>query len=443
MSNDDLARKVAADFPRLQGILEDLVRIPSVSAPGFDPADVERSAVAVARLLDEAGMESRLLTVDGAHPAAFGQLQGPDGAPTMLLYAHHDVQPPGPAGEWATSPFEPTVSDGRLYGRGASDDKAGIVMHLGALAAHDGAPPLTVKVFAEGEEEISSAHMPEYLDAYGDLLQADMIVIADVGNVKTGVPTLTTSLRGLADCVVEVRVLDKAVHSGDGGVVPDALMAMSRLLASLHDDDGTVAVPGRVRRDIDFDLISEDDYRADHAVRDGVETIGHGTVASRIWLQPSISILALDAPPVAEAINQLVPVARAKVSMRLAPGDDAAAATRALVEHLQAHAPWGVEVDIRPGAPGQPMKLATSGSAYAAYRTAFQEVWGAPTVEAGSGGTIPFVAELAARYPHASILLTGAGDHRSSPHAPNESVSLDELQRATLAEAFALRLLAE
>lgn len=444
--HDDLASAVAAHLPRLRRSLEDLVRIPSVSAAGYDPAQVRRSAAATAELLREAGLrEVRLLEINGAHPAVFGEMPGPQGAPTVLLYAHHDVQPPGPAAEWSiANAFEPAERDGRLYGRGAGDDKAGIIVHLGAVLAHEGRPPVRVKVLVEGEEEIGSRHLEDFLAQYHELLAADVIVIADSANWRTGVPTLTTSLRGLADCIIEVRTLEHAVHSGEfGGAVPDALTALVRTLATLHDDAGRVAVPGLVAVEAPpVDLTDAELLRQVDAVP-GVELIGEGSLVSRLWTRPAVSVLALDAPPVAEAINQLVPVARAKVSLRLAPGQDVAAARAALIHHLESHVPWGAQVSVTPGSMGEPFALATSGPAYEAFRSAFAAAWGRPTVEMGVGGSIPFVAAFAARYPDATILLTGIADDKSRAHGPDESVDLDDLRRGILAEAIALRLLAD
>jgi acetylornithine deacetylase/succinyl-diaminopimelate desuccinylase-like protein len=244
--HDDLASAVDASFPTILAELEAMVRIPSVSASAFDAAEVRRSADHVAEALRRHGFaDVRLLEVDGAHPAVFGEIAGPEGSPTVLLYAHHDVQPPGPAELWTTAPFEPVERDGRLFGRGSSDDKAGIAVHLGAIGAHRGRPPVDVKVFVEGEEETGSEHLGQFVDQYGDLLAADVLVVADSENWRVGSPALTTSLRGLVDCVVEVRTLEKGVHSGAfGGAVPDALTALCKLLATLHDDEGTVAIAG-------------------------------------------------------------------------------------------------------------------------------------------------------------------------------------------------------
>jgi len=444
--HDDLADAIDSHFPAMCAALEELVRIPSVSAPGYDPDEVRRSARATAELLRRGGARDvRLLELPGAHPAVFGEIPAPPGAPTVLLYAHHDVQPPGPASEWdIRDAFEPAMRDGRMYGRGTSDDKAGIVVHLGALLAHQSAPPVGVKVFVEGEEEIGSAHLEDFLVRFHELLAADVIVIADSGNWRTGQPSLTTSLRGLVDCIVEVRTLEHAVHSGMfGGAVPDAVIAMARLLATLHDDAGNVAVTGRITGPADPLDLTEAGLRDMAGVVDGVQLIGEGPLTERMWTKPAISVLAMDVPPVAEAINQLVPAVRAKVSMRLAPGDDPRAAQDALVAHLEAHAPWGARVTVTRGSQGAPFALDTTGAAYDAFRRAFEAAWGVATVDIGVGGSIPFVAAFSEQYPNAAILLTGVADDKSRPHGPNESQDLDDLRRGALAEAIALRLLAD
>jgi acetylornithine deacetylase/succinyl-diaminopimelate desuccinylase-like protein len=360
----------------------------------------------------------------------------------VLLYAHHDVQPPGPEDEWDTTPFEPFLRDGRMYGRGTSDDKAGVIVHVGALRALEGNLGVSVKVLVEGEEEIGSAHFADFLAKYEELLSADIIVILDSSNWAVGVPTLTTSLRGLVDCTVEVRTLRHAVHSGMfGGVIPDALTVLARLLATLHDENGEVAVPGLEAHDTtDLDL-SEAELRDQAGPVSGLELIGTGSITSRIWTKPSISVLAVDAPPLNAAINQLVPVARAQVSLRIAPGDDPAGAMDALVHHLERHVEWGAEVTVTRGVSGEAFAGVTDGAVYDLFRSALTEAWGAETAEMGVGGSIPFVADFAQRYPDATILLTGVADPTSRAHGPNESQDIGEIRNGVLAEAIALRLL--
>ncbi len=441
--HEDLVDAVDRLLPSLRSTLEDLVRIPSVSASGFDPGPVRTSADAVATALRIAGFDDvRLLEVTGAHPAVYGAIEGPRGAPTVLLYAHHDVQPPGHESDWHSPPFEPEERDGRLYGRGTADDKAGIVVHLGAVLAHDSEPPVGVKIFVEGEEEIGSLNLEEFLSAHQDQLEADVIVIADSENWRVGTPAFTTSLRGLVDCVVEVRTLEHGVHSGQyGGAFPDAITTLVRLLATLHDENGEVAVAGLSSGDADPLDLTEEELRARAGVLEGTNLIGSGTLTGRMWRRPACSVLAIDAPHVGHAINQLVPAARAKVSLRVAPGDDGSRALDALVEHLEAHTPWGAWVSVTRGASGDAIALTAEGPAYEAFRAGFAYAWDREPVEIGVGGSIPFVAAFKETFPDAAILLTGVADPTSRAHGPDESVDLDELRRGILAEAIALRLL--
>lgn len=445
MRHDDLTSRIDDDFDTLTGMLGDLIRIPSVSAPGNPVEEVRRSAEAVADLLRDNGVgEVRLLEIDGAHPAVFGSVPGPEGAPMVLLYAHHDVQPPGPAAEWESGPFDPEIRDGRLYGRGASDDKSGVVMHLGAIRAFEGRPPVGIKLLIEGEEEVGSPHLGHFLDHYADLLEADAIVIADTQNWRVGQPALTVSLRGLVAVTVEVRTADRAGHSGQfGGPLPDAVTALCRLLATLHHDDGTVAVEGLVAEETDPLDLTEAELRDQIGAGPGLELLGSGSLTSRLWTKPAISVLAIDAPRLSEAINQLVPVARATVSMRVAPGQDIDAAMNALRSHLLDRAPWGADVTVTGLHSGEAFRLRSEGPASDAWRTAMREVWGTDPVDIGVGGSIPFVADFSERYPEAAILLTGSGDPTSAAHAPNESQDLEDLRKSILAQAIAMRLLAE
>ncbi|MDP3985090.1 MAG: dipeptidase [Acidimicrobiia bacterium] len=442
--HEDLKDAVNDLRPELVSVLADLVRIPSVSAPSYAPGPVRQSAEAVASLLTGAGASDvQLLELDGVHPAVFAQIPGPPGTPTVLLYAHHDVQPPGPDEQWETGPFDPFERDGRLYGRGASDDKSGVVMHLGTIKAFGGRPPLGIKVFIEGEEEIGSQHLPDFLTKYSELLAADVIVIADAGNWRVGQPALTTSLRGITACVVEVRTLASAVHSGQfGGAFPDALTALCRLISTLHDEKGDVAVPGLIAYEADPLDLTEEELRSQVKAVEGLQPIGEGAWTSRLWTKPAISVLAIDAPPISQAINQLVPVARAKVSMRIAPGQDGQAATDALRRHLLTNVPWGAQVTVESEGYGDAFSLDAQGPAYQAFAAAMREAWGVDHVEIGAGGSIPFVAAFSEQMPGAPVLLTGAGDPTSAVHGPNESQDLDDLEKSVLAEAIALRLLA-
>jgi len=448
MGDDQLRERIAAEMPRTVTDLERLVRIPSMGYPGYDPANVRASAETTRDILAEAGVEgARLLELDGGHPAVFGELPGPGGAPTVLLYAHHDVQPEGPLDEWDTQPFDPVVKDGRMYGRGAADDKSGIVVHAAAIRAllAEGAPPVTIKVVVEGEEECSTEHLPQLVQGNADLLRADVAVIADGGNYRTGVPTLNTSIRGVTDLVVQVRVLPRAQHSGSyGGPIPDAITALSRIIATLHDDAGNVAIEGLQRFEWPGMQIPEDEFREESGVLDQVELIGSGTLSDRLMAGPAVAVLGIDAPAIAGSSNQIVPVARARVSLRLAPGDDPAAARLALVDHLRRHAPWGVEVTFEGTSgfeAGHGYLVDTTTPASRAAIQALARAYGREAIELGSGGSIPLVPMLTRTFPGIEVLIWGAMDDRSFIHSVNESVDLSEIERIAHAEALFLRTL--
>lgn len=442
MDTDELRRRAAADMPRTIAELERLVAIPSIGYPGYDPANVRASAEATVQILRDAGCaDVGLIELDGGHPAVFGQIPGPAGAPTLLLYAHHDVQPEGPADRWGTPPFEPTTRDGRLYGRGTADDKCGIAIHAAALRAlgvHEGAElPVTVKILVEGEEECSTEHLPELVEGHADLLRADVAVIADGGNYRTGVPTICTSVRGITDCQVTVRVLPIAQHSGTfGGAVPDAITALARMIATLHDDTGDVAVAGLSSFEWPGMQIPEAELREESRVLESVQMMGTGTLADRLFSKPAIAVVGFDAPRVDESSNQIVPEARARVSLRLAPGDDPGAARDALVAHLRAAAPWGVQVEIDTNEAGMGYLVDTTTPDYAAARDALAEAFDHDVVEVGSGGSIPLVPMLAETFPGIDVLIVGASDERSNPHSLDESVDLADLERMVLAEAL-------
>ena len=441
---NDLGTRVREILPDIRRDLEDLVRIESVWSDPDRRPEVHRSAYAVAGMLRKAGFASVEIVDAGGAPAVIAHHPAPPGAPTVLLYAHHDVQPEGDAAQWDSPPFEPLERDGRLYGRGTADDKAGIATHLAAFRAHGGRPPVGVTVFVEGEEECGSPSLGALLAAHGAKLAADVIVIADSDNWTAEIPALTVSLRGLADCVVEVATLDHGLHSGLwGGAVPDALTALVRLLATLHDDDGNVAVAGLheahaapVDRDPAW-------VRTESGLLDGVGEIGSGTVAQRLWAKPAITVIGIDTTAIAKASNTLIPRARAKVSMRVAPGGDAATHLDALCRHLEQHAPWGARVTVTPGDIGQPYAIDATGPVYDAARAAFREAWGSDAVDMGMGGSIPFIAEFAAAFPDAAILVTGVEDPGTQAHSINESLHLGVLERAALTEALLLEKLGE
>jgi len=442
----DLGARIEADRQRIVDELSTLVAIPSVGYDGYDAANVRASAEATAAVLRDAGLgDVRLLELDGGHPAVFGEIAGPDGAPAVLLYAHHDVQPEGPLEQWDSPPFEPEVRDGRPYGRGSADDKSGVVIHAAALRALAGDVPVTVKLLVEGEEECSTAHLPQLVGGNADLLRADVAVICDAGNYRTGVPTITTSIRGVTDCVVQVRVLDQAQHSGSfGGAIPDAITALARMISKLHDDDGNVAIPGLRRFTWEGADYPEEDLLDEAGTVAGLETIGTGSIADRVWAGPAVAVLGIDAPAIVGSSNQVVPVARARVSLRLAPGDDAAAATETLIAYLKGAAPWGVEVSVEGGGfdAGQGYMVDTAAPALVAAREALHEAYGVDVIETGSGGSIPLVPMLDRTFPGIAVLMLGAADERSNTHSVNESVDLGELERMALAEALFMQKLA-
>jgi cysteinylglycine-S-conjugate dipeptidase len=443
MTREDLSAAVDRVLPSVRADLEELIRIRSVSADPARAADVQRSADATAALFEAEGFSVSVVRSGLGAPAVIAKKPAPEGRPTVLLYAHHDVQPTGEVTQWTSAPFEPTERDGRLYARGAADDKAGIAAHLAAVRAFGNDLPVGVTVFVEGEEEIGSPTLPALLAEYADELTADAIVIADSANFAVGQPALTVSLRGLVDCYVEVRTLKHAVHSGlYGGAAPDALSALCRLLATLHTDNGDVAVDGlHAGRAAELEY-PEDRFREESGLLNSVRLIGSGSLVDRLWARPAVSVLAIDSPRVADASNTLVPVARAKVSLRVAPGDDAVKALEALRNHLEENAPWGAQVTVQDGDKGQPCSIAAQGPAYDAARSAFAAAWGVEPVDTGMGGSIPFIAEFQQTFPQAAVLVTGVEDPDTRAHGIDEGLHLEEFAKTCLAEAYLLRNLA-
>lgn len=439
MDENELRTAVQRELPGVRADLERLVRIPSIAFPDFDHSYVERSAEATAELLRGCGLSVRVVA-SGGQPAVIGRRPAPPGAPTVLLYAHHDVQPIGDADRWHSDPFSPTERDGRLYGRGTADDKAGVMAHVAALRALGDQLPVGVVVFVEGEEEHGSESLERLLTEHRDEVAADVIVIADSGNWDVGVPALTTSLRGIVNLFVEVQTLGSAVHSGMyGGAVPDALTALSRLLATLHDEAGDVAVAGLASRPAAALEYPVDRFRAESGVLDGVSLTGTGPLVQRLWTRPSLSVLGIDAPATGEAPNALVPSARAKLSLRIAPGQDPQQAYETLAAHLRAHAPWGAQVEVTLEQLGAPCQIDAQGPAYDVARAAFRDAWdGVEPVDTGVGGSIPFIATFQEMFPDAAILVTGVEDPHTRAHGPNESLHLGEFARVCLAEALLL-----
>jgi len=437
----------------VDGLVE-LARIPSVSAPGFDPGALDRSAESVAALLEESGLQgAEILRQGDAHPyVVAGCPGGAPGAPTVLVYAHHDVQPPGRLDRWDSPAFEPTLrADGRLYGRGVVDDKAGIALHAAALRAWidaEGSPPLNVKFLVEGEEEIGSGHLEKFLRSQRERLDADVLVLSDTQNLATGVPSVTTSLRGIVVIEVGVRALDHPIHSGMwGGPVPDAATALSRLLARLVDDAGRITVPGilddvpeldareRARLEaLPFDAAA---FRADAGMLPGTELSGETdrSVYERLWFRPALAVTALEAVSLAEAANQLIDEARARVGVRIAPGQDAQRVAQRVIDRLKSDPPSGVSVEARTVAAVPGWKTRPDGPAFEAAGRALAEGYGREAVWIGCGGTIPFVAPFSRVMGGIPELLLGLEDPPCNAHGENESLDLDDFRRATHASA--------
>jgi cysteinylglycine-S-conjugate dipeptidase len=441
MSTEDLRARVQEVLPGVRSDLEDLVRIESVSADPERAGEVRRSAEAVAALFEAEGCATQITTADAGAPAVIAHKAGPAGAPTVLLYAHHDVQPENDHADWDSPPFEPTERGDRLYGRGAADDKAGIATHLAALRIYGDDLPVHVVLFIEGEEEVGSDSLVALLHQHLDELRSDVIVIADSGNWDIGEPALTTSLRGLVRADVEVRTLTHAVHSGMwGGLVPDALMTLARLISTLHDDAGNVAIDGLYAGPAAAVEYPEARLRAESGANPGVEWIGEGPIVERLWTKPALSITGLDAPKVAGASNTLVPAARCRISLRIAPGDTTANAVECLTKHLEAKVSWGAELGITIVDTGEATRIDATGPAYDAARAAFAEAWdGTAPVDMGVGGSIPFIAEFLGAFPGASVLVTGVEDPDTRAHGANEGLHLAEFEKVLLAEALLLR----
>ena len=445
MDTAQVQKTVRGLMPELLAELAGLVAIPSVAFPGFPGEPVRRMGDAVVGLMRRSGAaDARLVDVPGGYPAVYASVPGSPGAPTVLLYAHYDVQPAPTAQGWDTDPWTATTKDGRIYGRGAADDKSGLVIHAGALRAFGGSPPVGVKLLIEGEEETVS-HLDEFVEAHPDLVRADAFVVADMGNPEVGEPALTTALRGDVSCALRVRTLAFPVHSGlFGGAAPDALLALICILATLHDDAGDTAVPGLHREEWTGADMDERVYRASAGLLDGVGLVGTGTLASRLWSRPSATVIGIDAPTVKDAANVLIPEATAKISMRIPPGADADREMRLLMDHLRAAAPWGVQVDVEPVKVGRPFAVDMDGPAVRAAGRALAEAYGTPAGAIGSGGSIPLVATLKAASPDADVILWGAEDMALSRiHASNESVDPTEIERITVAETLMLSYLAE
>jgi len=435
----------AAMMPTIKEELDQMVGVASVAFPGYPPEPVHQMAETVLGLFKAVGIENAALQeVPTGYPPIYGTLGGPAGSPTVMLYAHYDVQPAPPEQGWTSDPWTPSKKDdGRVYGRGAADDKGGLAIHLGTLRYFDGSPPCNIKVIFEGMEETNS-NLEAFVEAHPELFACDLFVVCDMGNLEVGEPTLTTTLRGDVACIVTVKTLEHPLHSGVfGGPVPDAMMALAQLLATLHDENGDVAVEGVSSFEWDGMDFSEQDLRAGADMLDGAEVVGTGSVGSRLWSHPSISAIGIDITSIDGSSNVLLPVAKAKLSMRIVPGSDPKTELDALVKHLETHAPWGATVEVERTKEAPPFRCETGGPGYAAARVALEEAYGSAPGEAGSGGSIPLLRTLQQAAPNAEFILWGPEDvAKSRIHASDESVDPSEIEKMIVAQIRLLEHLA-
>lgn len=443
--------QIDLDFSQRVETLGNLVRIPGIAWEAFDEADLARSAEAVAELFRNSGVfetvEIKHSVVDGkpGAPAVLASRPAKNGRPHVLLYAHHDVQPPGDDSQWQTPAFEPTAKDGRIYGRGAADDKAGVVAHLTAIETLKAIAgddfDLGISIFIEGEEEAGSRTFRAFLDENKDKLAADVIIVADSMNWSPEVPALTVSLRGMVSQEFTIRTMEHAVHSGMfGGAIPDAILPMIKVLASLHDDKGNVAVEGLKTYKFEDLPYTEANLRADSSLLPEVSQIGEGGIMDRIWGKPALTIIGIDVPSVAMSSNTLLPTSSAKLSLRIAPGQDPDEALALLRAHIEKNVPFGAVLEFGLIETGKPFMADTSGWAQEMAKNSLEAAFGNPMLEIGIGGSIPFIADLTEVFPNAQILVTGVEDADSRAHSPNESVHLEGLKNAMVAEALFLLL---
>ena len=421
-------------------ILEQLVEIPSISSLDAYKENVVESASFVKGLFENLGLEASVVSVDNGQPAVLAKTEVDPGRKTVLLYAHHDVQPVGDEEAWNTDPFNPEIINGRLYGRGSGDDKAGVLLHYAVVEELLSSLPVNIKIFIEGEEEIGSPTMEDFIKQNKDALEADVIVIADSGNIKIGEPTITTSLRGLVDATIKVKVPIQPVHSGvGGGIVPDAMMVLSRVISSFHDEEGNLLIEGL---DVDSGNVTEIDKNLIERMLGGEENIPFfktSSISERLWLEPALDILAIDAPRVEDSINLIVPEASAKISLRLAPSQDPDKAMKLLENHVKEKSPWGVDIDFIPGAKGSGVLCSSSGDFTQILLKQFKKTWEKEPSFMGVGGSIPFANIFSTQFPNAEITLIGVSDGElGNAHAPNESVEIDDLEKMIIALSKAL-----
>jgi acetylornithine deacetylase/succinyl-diaminopimelate desuccinylase-like protein len=436
--------KVASVMPAVIAELESMIAIPSVAFPGFPSEPVLAMANATVAAFGKYGISAQLQEVPGGYPAVWAEIPAPEGKPTVLLYAHYDVQPAPTEQGWTADPWTPVTRDGRIYGRGAADDKSGIAIHLATLAAFGGKPPVGVKIVIEGEEETDS-HLEEFVAAHPQMFQADAMIVADMGNLEVGEPTLTIGLRGHVKAIVEVRTLAADVHSGlFGGAAPDALMALIKVLAQVTDESGTCLVEGLRSDEWEGAVYTEEMAHANAGVVAGATLVGTGSVASRMWSKPSFNVLGIDVPSADAAGNVLHAHARASVGLRIPPGQNPQAAFEALKAYILKIAPADLEFSVTVDQLAPAFEQGTGGRAFRAMTEALATAYGKPVGTIGSGGSIPLLDALKNASPHADFVLSGAEDTaKARIHGPDESVDPSEIEHMALAQALMLQKLAE
>ncbi len=437
-SYSTIKETVAALMPELESELVELVRIPSIATEGFPSKPLFEAHDLIVSLLEKSGVTKieKLEITGKTAPVIIATVPGPAGSPTVLMYSHYDVVPADDIELWDSPPFEPTRRAGAIYGRGTADSKANVIGMIGALRVFDGKPPVTVKLVIEGQEEFGSP-FDNYPPEAPELFAADAMVIADVGSVRPGSPTLTVALRGSAQVIVELTTLGADKHNGlYGGAAPDARLALIRALASLHDDNGDVAVDGLLREPWTGSSYTEDEFRTLAEIRDGLPLLGTGGIGERIWSGPAVTVTGIDAPPVDGAVNAVASTARAVINLRVHPRQPATEAQAALVRHLEALRPFGLALTVTAGETGDGFAAAEGGPAFDAALSALSQSWGEPAGLMAGGGSIPLVMALDTAVPTAEKLLFGATDGYANIHGPNERVLLDELEKAVVAKAL-------
>ena len=410
-------------------LLSEMVEIKSISSDKNHRDDVDASAQFVQNLFADLGLNTQVIKVAGGMPAVVAHTEIDPSKKTVLLYAHHDVQPVGDLSMWDTEPFNPVLKEGRLYGRGSGDNKAGVVVHYNVVKQLLSDLPVNIKIFIEGEEEIGSPTMSDFIEQNREALEADVIVIADSANVKIGVPTITTTLRGLVDGFIEVDQPMRPVHSGmGGGIVPDAFMVLSKIIASFHDDKGNLQIEGLTPTDMNVAELDES-YTKKMLGSEEINLFDAESISKRLWLEPALDVLAIDAPPVKDAVNLVIPKASAKISLRLPPTENPEHAMKMLEEHVMKNIPWNASVKFIPNSKGSGVVADPNKPFTTELVNSFNSIWDNETAYIGVGGSIPFANDFVREFPNAELVLVGAADEElGNAHAPNESVQIDHIE---------------